>query len=62
MYSLAEIKNAELAESPEVRGQKCFHWPFYYEFLAATGVYQKHNSEHTLEISAGQKSQEYKAT
>lgn len=33
MCSLAEIQNAYLAESPEARGEKCFHWPFYYEFL-----------------------------
>lgn len=40
MCSLAEIKNAELAESPEAKGEKYFHWPFYYEFLVATGVCQ----------------------
>lgn len=58
MRSLIEIKNAYLTQNPKARGEKCFHWLFYYEFLVATVVCQNiivRKFEHTLEILAGQK-------
>jgi len=58
MCSLVEIKNAYLTQSPKARGEKCFHWPFYYEFLVVTGVSQNiigRKFECTFKMLAGQK-------